>query len=1136
LQKNNFMNNNLTSFLLFFLLFVNIVNAQSVGDTIVVQAIDYSNSSRDLMVNFPASSSVTYEKVVMRYAMRCKNALVSTGTNRNLGCGEWDYSCNTYIHEPSQADSISRTISRYIVAPSSSPTGIYSTVPTWSGIPGVQTSVVLNSTTSEDSVFIGSSSFTDSTFINSRASGKSYVIYTASELISAGMVAGSIDGIVLNSGSSSSVNVNKLRLKLKHSNLANLNQVDTSIFNGVQEVYFHDYRFQSGLNRIQFYNSFNWDGVSNIILECNFEGKDSNSPLYLFSTSGTISLLSINENSAKLFSGNYIEADSYQGIGTNNDRTVEAWIKTTNSGASEITTWGTNSSAQKQSFLVNGSGQLRLEINSAYAVGTKAVNDGQWHHVAFTFSGSNMYDVKFYIDGVWDFSSNVNTKNMNTQLSKLFQISKGFHNRYFSGEIDDVKVWSDDLTAATIQDWMHKEVNATHPNYSSLELNYDFNEASAIIKDKSVNQNNAVFEVTPGFSKINSNDIFKGFNVNSLRPNVIFLQGSYNLTVGSDTIVDTLYNSPYFVTENTVYSKAGSTQTDSIGTVSSIYYPPNNIIYSLAGAVVSNTPSSSTLTLTNQTLDYYQRNPSKLEIMSFVTPYGIGLDFGVDGKAWYFDVTDFLPVLNGSKRMTLERGGQNQEEMDIQFLYIVGTPPAEVKKIQQIWKVDSRGYSDINSDTYFAPRTIKVDTSARVFRLRSAITGHGQQGEFIARNHTYTINNGATVFNKLVWKECADNPVYPQGGTWIYDRAGWCPGMATDVSEYDVSSYVNGDSIQVDYNVVGATGTSNYIVNSQLVSYGNINFQNDARISKVLRPTNETEYGKRNPSCYNPIIIIQNTGSNLLTSATIQIQINGGAPITHSWTGSVGYMNTQNVLIPVTQSFWATGLPGDNSFTATIIDVNGTTDQYVHNNEYKTKFRLADDLPSNINVVLKTNLAASETSYQIKNSSGTIVHQRTNLSNNQTYSDNLMLPADCYQVIVNDLGDDGLSFWANSSGSGYFRLTDQNGTSLTNFNPDFGGGLEYYFTVGRTIGIEDNDLIPEFEIYPNPSDDVVFINSNTPIQSLILINAIGQDVMNKTFNGNTNSYQVNVGDIEPGVYYIKLSTETKTNIQKLIIK
>ncbi len=1129
--------------LLFFATFLLLsgIKAQSVGDTIIVQAYDYSTTTRDQVVSFPNNPNQTYERVIMRYAMRCKGALVSTSSNRNLGCGEWDYSCNTYIHNPDLADSVAQTTQKYTITPSTNPNSIYSNTPTYSISPKLQTKVILNGITQEDTASIGTGTIADTNFIKSANNGKSFMIISSSELTSEGLTMGSIDALSFNSLSSGNIKVKEFRVKLKQTNLVNVDIVDTAVLNNLQEVYHHDYTFNLGENRIQFNTPFTWDGSSNILVQLSYDGINSNQALSLSSNSGANSIVANADLSGNFFPSNYIVADSYLGISGSNSRTVEAWIKTT--GRGEIATWGTNAQGQKQSFWINNNGQLRLEINSAYAVGTATVDDGNWHHVAFTFSGSSMYDVRFYIDGKWDYSSSVQTRPMNTGSSKLFEISKGFHNRYFTGEIDDIRVWSSALSLNTIKDWMHRKIDTsgnvsanTHPNLANLELAYELNGSGNRISDISGNQNHAEFESVPNYKSIIGDEMIKNFNSYSTRPNVKLYQGTYNLTIGADTILDTLVNDPFFVTERTIYPRVGTTQSDSIGTTLNSYYPENTVIYDLAGNVVSSAASSSTSNLQQVTLNYFQRNPSKVEIMSFVTPYGIGLDLGTDGEAWYFDVTDFLPVLKGNRRMTLERGGQNQEEMDIQFYFIIGTPMAEVKSIQQIWKVDQRNYSDINSNRFFAPRTVHVDTSASNFKLRSAITGHGQQGEFIARNHTITINSGAIVFNNLVWKECADNPVFPQGGTWIYDRAGWCPGMATDIDEYDLTTYVTGDSITVDYNVNGAVGDSRYIVSEQLVSYGSANFQNDAKLVTVIRPTNQIEFGRINPMCYNPIITIQNTGSNTLTSATIEYSVNGSSPQTQTWTGNLVYMDETNVQLVIPQSFWTAALPGTNTFTARITSVNGGADQYVHNNTFNSKFELVDDLPSNLNIVIRTNSNGNHSSYTLRNSSGATVLSRSSLGNNQTYTNSINLPTGCYQLRLFDTGDDGLSFWANSAGSGYFRITQQNGTIIKTFEPDFGGGHEYYFTVGRTTGLNEAEEFSQLEVFPNPARNQLTVIYENITGTYELVNSIGQIVLNGDLNNNNNLMHLDVTDIEKGIYFLKINSEKNSTIKKIIIQ
>ena len=39
--------------------------------------------------------------------------------------------------------------------------------------------------------------------------------------------------------------------------------------------------------------------------------------------------------------------------------------------------------------------------------------------------------------------------------------------------------------------------------------------------------------------------------------------------------------------------------------------------------------------------------------------------------------------------------------------------------------------------------------------------------------------------------DCGNNPIYPQGGTWPFDRAGWCPGTIVDYQKFELTHYLN---------------------------------------------------------------------------------------------------------------------------------------------------------------------------------------------------------------------------------------------------------------------------------------------------------------------------------------------------------
>jgi len=55
----------------------------------------------------------------------------------------------------------------------------------------------------------------------------------------------------------------------------------------------------------------------------------------------------------------------------------------------------------------------------------------------------------------------------------------------------------------------------------------------------------------------------------------------------------------------------------------------------------------------------------------------------------------------------------------------------------------------------------------------------------------------------ILWRtDCATNPCSPQGGTWQYNRAGWCPGQSVIPWDNDITSNVTaGQPITLDYNI-----------------------------------------------------------------------------------------------------------------------------------------------------------------------------------------------------------------------------------------------------------------------------------------------------------------------------------------------
>ena len=161
-------------------------------------------------------------------------------------------------------------------------------------------------------------------------------------------------------------------------------------------------------------------------------------------------------------SDDFVNVDGYTGVSGDGARTISAWIKT--NGVDEaIVSYGENNSGEKFVFRVQNSngvtGAIRVEINGGAIVGSTIVNDGEWHHVAFTFTGGTLANGTLFVDGEAETLSadlnnglTLNTSALNHVQIGNDRISGG---RDFTGMIDDVGMWSRALTADEIANIYH---------------------------------------------------------------------------------------------------------------------------------------------------------------------------------------------------------------------------------------------------------------------------------------------------------------------------------------------------------------------------------------------------------------------------------------------------------------------------------------------------------------------------------------------------------------------------------------------------------------------------------------------------------------------------------------------------------
>jgi hypothetical protein len=443
------------------------------------------------------------------------------------------------------------------------------------------------------------------------------------------------------------------------------------------------------------------------------------------------------------------------------------------------------------------------------------------------------------------------------------------------------------------------------------------------------------------------------------------------------------------------------------------------------------------------------------EIARMLTPYG-----GAFNKDWKFnwevDITDFSLLLRDSVEIEYNHTGYESNKdrgwlVTLDFEIIKGRPVAEPVSIQKIYGGAYKyGDSAASIETFLKPVSFAREKDAAFAKFRILQTGHGANrgdacGEFCSKKREIVFN-GNVIDTRPVWKKCGDNPLYPQAGTWIYDRANWCPGYLQIPDEYllPVKDQNTIDVNMEPYEARPSEAVEN--IAAYIIQYKKATTKNDAAILDIAVPATKGTYLRSNPACSNARIIIRNNGTNNLKSLQIQYGTNGFTPKRYQWKGDLGLNQQTGIELPGLIDANKT----NNYFTVTLLKPNNRADEFSADNSMASRFEKVPVHGKELVLALKTNNQPQHNAYILQNSEGKVVYQKQfdSTEKNQLFRDTLRLTPGCYELLVKDTGDDGLEFWANPRGGrGFARLQDVKGNLLKQFESDFGSSIYYSFIV-----------------------------------------------------------------------------------------
>jgi len=141
------------------------------------------------------------------------------------------------------------------------------------------------------------------------------------------------------------------------------------------------------------------------------------------------------------------------------------------------------------------------------------------------------------------------------------------------------------------------------------------------------------------------------------------------------------------------------------------------------------------------------------------------------------------------------------------------------------------------------------------------------------------------------------------------------------------------------------------------------------------------------------------------------------------------------------------------------------------------------------------------------------------------YSDNYHADSYCYAISINNSGDAYVT-------GGYFSL------AIPPFYLNAVGNNDVFVaklasTVSTKEFLHENDFL---KIYPNPLTSSSTLQFNTQLKNaaVVIYDMVGKEMMRKKFTGDR--IEIEKGSLASGVYFVKVASEEKQYVQKIVVE
>ncbi len=275
-----------------------------------------------------------------------------------------------------------------------------------------------------------------------------------------------------------------------------------------------------------------------------------------------------------------------------------------------------------------------------------------------------------------------------------------------------------------------------------------------------------------------------------------------------------------------------------------------------------------------------------------------------------------------------------------------------------------------------------------------------------------------------------------------------------------------------------------------------------------------------------PEVMIHNMGNDPLTAATFTYDVNGGTPTTFNWTGNLAYYDYVTVALPSI----AFAPQTNNDLNIAIVV---PSDANANDNVQLLSWQGASTHAAGVyKVFVKPDLYGSETTWDIKNSAGTVI-----ASGGPYFDGNRLLITtpvtvgtnDCFSFGIYDEFGDGIG---TSSPPGWYMLQAPNGDTI------FRGGVYEFadYVDFKTDGTVANApiLSEEVSVSPNPSNGLFKIQlpqAYADGATVTVWAADGQQVLATVVTDASTT--IDLSRMATGMYMMRVTTANGVTIKKL---